>query len=158
MEIPLISAANRGEVFSAVPMTVAFPPQTPDCSRNLRDIGPLSAREPASAKPSPSKMDFFPSSITLGGMSLYFVWTTKAPTYFVRPGVLGKPLEPERLAGGTEPAKSEAPSTPSELLPKSRLRMFHRLGILRLNVIDAHFGVFALVMWDGKIIAVPFGN
>src|SRR5579859_434561 len=124
--MPFTSAPNRADVFLAVPIIVDFPRQPPDCSTNLREIGPLSAREPAKANPSPSKMDFLPSSITLAGMSSYFVPTTKSPTYFVRPGDLGKSPVGRAAAPFALFAKTEAPSTPREVLPKSRRRIIHR--------------------------------
>src|SRR5580704_3746512 len=126
MEIPFTSAANRADVFCAVPIIEDFPTHAPDCSTNLREIGPLSAREPASASPNPSRMDFLPSSITFAGMSSYFVRTTKSPMYFVRPGVFGKSTGPEFVAAFAVFAKTEAPITPSEVFPKSRRRIIHR--------------------------------
>src|SRR5260221_2615025 len=126
MEIPFTSAANRGDVFCAVPIIVAFPRHPPDCSTNLREIGPLSAREPASANPNPSRVDFLPSSITPAGMSSYLVRTTKSPTYLVSPAVLGK-----SPGAGFSPARAvfariEAPIAAREVLPKSRRRMIHQ--------------------------------
>src|SRR5579859_2584702 len=126
MEMPFTSAANRGEVFWAVPMTVDFPAHAPDCSTNLREIGPLSAREPANAKPSPSRMDFLPNSITFAGRSSYFVRTTNSATYLVRPGVLGKSPGSALFAGVAVLASTEAPSAAREVLPKSRRRIIHR--------------------------------
>src|SRR5882672_5089100 len=107
-------------------MIVDFPVHVPDCSTNLREIGPLSAREPASAKPRPSRTDFFPSSTTEAGMSSYFVRTTKSPTYLVRPSVLGKSSAPALFPACAVSAKMEAPTAASELLPKSRRRIIHR--------------------------------
>src|ERR1700693_1340787 len=139
MEMPFTSAAKRAEVFCAVPMTVATPLQPPDRSTNLREMGPLSAREPAKARPNPSRMDFLPSSITSDGMFSYRVSSTKFPTYFVRPGVLGNSPCPGLLVASEELANNDAPITPSEVLPKSRRRIVHReVQILRLNIIYTH--------------------
>src|SRR5258708_6278596 len=124
--MPCTSAANRADVFCEVPIIVDFPRHAPDCSTNLREIGPLSAREPASANPSPSRMDFLPSSITLAGMSSYFVRTTKSPTYWVRPEVFGKSPGPGSASPFAVFTKTEAPIIPREVLPKSRRRIIHR--------------------------------
>src|SRR5579864_1397672 len=126
MEMPFTSAANRAEVLCAVPTIVALPAQAPDCSTNFREIGPLSAREPARAKPNPSRMDFLPSSITLSGMSSYFVLITKSPTCLVRPGVFGKSPSGTLAAPSAVFAKTEAPIAAREVLPKSRRRIVHR--------------------------------
>src|SRR6266481_7710025 len=88
--MPFSSAAKRGEVFCAEPMMVAFLLHTPICSTYLREMEPLSAREPARANPRPSRIDFLPSSITCSGISSYVVVVTNRPTYSVRPFVLGK--------------------------------------------------------------------
>src|SRR5882757_5755048 len=103
----------------------------PDCSTNLREIGPLSARDPASANPSPSKMDFLPSSITLAGMSSYLVRDTKLPTQFVSPGVFGK--SSGLFPAFAELANTEAPIAAREVLPKSRRRMVQDRKSTRLN-------------------------
>src|SRR5579863_4158829 len=126
MEIPLTRAANRPEVFFAVPMIVACPRHTPDCSTNLREIGPLSAREPASASPNPSRIDFLPSAITSAGMSSYFVRTTNSATYLVRPRVLGKSPGSGLFPARAVFARTEAPIAAREVLPKSRRRMTHQ--------------------------------
>src|SRR6516165_4191165 len=154
--MPLTSAAKRGEVFCRVPMMVALPRQTPDCSTNLREIDPLSAREPASARPNPSKMDFLPRSITSAGMSSYLVIRMNVPTYFVRPGTCGNSANSGRAAWPAESGNRETPRTPSEALPKSRLRIFHHQEILGLNVVNTYFRIFAFMMVNGKIVSVPF--
>src|SRR5882724_3938111 len=127
MDTPFTKAAKRGEVFFEEPMMVAFPPQTPRCSTYSRQIGPVCARDPASARPKPSRMDFLPSSMTSPGMSSYFVEATNLPTYSVKPGALGKSLPGGSPALPTEPARKVDPSTPREVLPKSRLNKVHPL-------------------------------
>src|ERR1700688_3260038 len=129
MEIPFNSAAKRGDVFIAVPITVALP-LPPHCSIYFREIGPLSAREPAKASPKPSRIDFLPSSMTSAGIFSYLVCRTNCPTYCVSPGVFGKSttetafLASARAASeGT--ASTAAPRTPKDVLPNSRLRIIH---------------------------------
>src|SRR6267154_2722841 len=124
--MPLTKAAKRAEVFCAVPITVAAPVRTPDCSMNFLEIGPLSAREPANAKPNPSRMDFLPSSTTSSGMSSYLLCCTKVPTYFVIPGLLGNSSASAVASAGSELASTDAPITPREVFPKSRRRIVHR--------------------------------
>src|SRR5258708_39794474 len=89
MDTPFTNAAKRGEVFFEDPMMTDFPSQIPRCSRESRQIVPVCARDPASARPNPSRIDFLPSSTTSPGISSYFVEATNLPTYSVRPGALG---------------------------------------------------------------------
>src|ERR1700675_1008088 len=135
MEIPFSSAAKRADVFIAVPITVALP-LPPHCSIYFREIGPLSACEPAKASPKPSRMDFLPSSMTKAGILSYLVCRTNCPTYWVNPGVFGKstagttpapskPL-PSAPAASEGAARNVAPSSPKDVLPKSRLCMVHQ--------------------------------
>src|ERR1700737_1412842 len=134
MEIPFSSAAKRGDVFIAVPITVALA-LPPHCSIYFREIGPLSAREPAKASPKPSRMDFLPSSMTSAGILSYLVCRTNCPTYCVNPGAFGKstagttPVPPEPFASARAPsegaASNVAPSSPKDVLPNSRLRIVH---------------------------------
>src|SRR5258708_32272948 len=102
--MPFSSAAKRGEVFCAEPMMVAFPLHTPICSTYLREIEPLSPREPARANPRPSRIDFLPRSITCSGISSYDVVLTNLTTYAVRPGGVG---EAAASAGPARYADSE---------------------------------------------------
>ena len=106
---------------------VAFPPETPRCTTYSLQIGPVCARDPASARPKPSRMDFLPSSMTSPGISSYFVEATNLLTYSVKPRALGKSLPDARPALSTEPARKVDPSTPREVLPKSRLNKVHPL-------------------------------
>src|SRR6202047_2426270 len=128
MEMPFSSAAKRGEVFIAVPITVALP-LPPHCSIYFREIGPLSAREPANASPKPSRMDFLPSSISSAGIFSYLVCRTNCPTYCVSPGVFGKSAAGTLAA--SVPSASEgaastvAPRSPKDVLPNSRLCIVH---------------------------------
>src|SRR3984893_4769811 len=163
MEIPFSSAAKRGDVFIAVPITVALP-LPPHCSIYFREIGPLSARDPAKARPKPSRIDFFPSSMTSAGIFSYLVCRTNCPTYCVNPGVLGKSTAGAAVATAAPSASSAAegaesnvaPSTPKDVLPNSRLRIIHlEPGHLRLDLVDAHFRVLARVMRHAQIIAIP---
>src|SRR5713226_9574836 len=127
MDTPFTNAAKRGEVFFEEPMMDDFPSQIPSCSRYSRQIVPVCARDPASARPRPSRMDFLPSSMTSSGISSYFVEATNLPTYSVKPGALGKSLLLASPALSTEPARRVDPSTPREVLPKSRLNKVHLL-------------------------------
>src|SRR6185437_12524561 len=88
-------------------MMLALPGARPSDSMYLRTIGPLSETDPASARPKPSRMVFLPSSITLAGMSSYFVLTTNSATYFVRPGDLGNSVASQD-AGGAAGVDSDA--------------------------------------------------
>src|ERR1700686_1021861 len=132
MEMPFSSAAKRGDVFMAVPITVALP-LPPHCSIYFREIGPLSAREPAKASPKPSRMDFFPKSMTSVGIFSYLVCRTNCPTYCVNPGVFGKSMAgaaiaasaPSAAAASEGTASNVAPSSLKDVLPNSRLRIIH---------------------------------
>src|SRR5260370_21717518 len=120
-----MKAAKRGEVFCADPMMVAFPSRIPRFSTYFREIGPLSAREPANANPKPSRMDFLPSSITSWGISWYFVPRTNWPTYSVKPGVLGKSLLDPPPAPFAESVSILEAIKLRDTLPKSPLRILH---------------------------------
>src|ERR1700719_3655184 len=129
MEIPFSSAAKRGDVFIAVPITVALP-LPPHCSIYSREIGPLSAHEPAKANPKPSKIDFLLSSMTSAGIFSDFVCRTNCPTYWVNPGVFGKSMAatlpaPSAPSASERSASNPAPSNPKDVLPNSRLRISH---------------------------------
>src|SRR6266699_5803537 len=97
MDTPFTNAAKRGEVFMEEPMIEDFPSQIPRCPRYSRQMDPVCARDPANARPKPSRMDFLPSSMTSSGISSYLVEATNWPTYSVKPGALGNSL-PARLA------------------------------------------------------------
>src|SRR5260370_2062175 len=97
------------------------------CRRYSRQIVPVCARDPASARPRPSRMDFLPSSMTSSGISSYFVEATNLPTYSVKPGALGKSLPCTPPALPPEPARTVDPIAPREALPKSRRNPFHLL-------------------------------
>src|SRR5260370_5530348 len=127
MDTPFTKAAKRGEVFFEEPMMEDFPPQIPSCSRYARQIVPVCDRDPASAKPNPSRIDFLPSSMTSPGISSYFVEATNLPTYSVRPGALGKSFRGTLPALPIESATRVDPSTLREVLPKSRLNKVHLL-------------------------------
>src|SRR6185503_17899374 len=73
----------------AVPMTLAFAGAVPSDCTYWRASGAIADTEPANARPNPSRIDFLPSSMTSGGMSLYLVPTMNSATDFVRPGALG---------------------------------------------------------------------
>src|SRR5258708_16546062 len=90
-------------------------------------MGPVCGRDPASAKPNPSRIDFLPSSMTSPGISSYFVETTNLPTYSVRPGALGKSFRGALPVLPIEAERRVDPSTPREVLPKSRLNKVHPL-------------------------------
>src|SRR5438309_3547192 len=125
MDTPFTNAAKRGEVFFEEPMMEDFPSQTRSCSRYSRQIVPVCARDPASARPKPSRIDFLPSSMTSSGISSYFAEATNLPTYSVNPGALGKSLPGASPALPVEAARTVDPITPREALPKSRLNKIH---------------------------------
>src|SRR5579863_6117141 len=125
METPLVKAAKRGEVFCGDPMTTAVPLHTPSFSRYRRQIVPDSAREPAKASPKPSRMDFFPNSMTFPGIWPYWVSTTNLPTYSVSPVTLGKSARGRAPSPVAEAASAEEATAPREALPKSRRSIFH---------------------------------
>src|SRR5436309_12644039 len=127
MDTPFTKAAKRGEVFFEEPMMVAFPPQIPRCSTYSLEIIPVCARDPASASPNPSRMDFLPSSMTSSGISAYFAEATNFPTYSVKPGALGKSSLGTSSALPSERARMVDPIAPREVLPKSRLNKVHLL-------------------------------
>src|SRR5437879_793559 len=123
MDTPFTKAAKRGEVFFEEPMMEDFPSQTPSCSMYSRQIVPVCERDPASARPKPSRMDFLPSSMTPSGISSYFVEATNLPTYSVKRGALGKSLPGASPA--LEVARTVDPIIPRDALPKSRLNKIH---------------------------------
>src|SRR5581483_12246696 len=90
MATPLANAAKRGGSFAVEPRTLAPPGRNPNDCTYCWMIPAVSAFDPLSAKPRPSRIDFFPSSITSGGMSAYFVPTINSPTYVVTLSSLGK--------------------------------------------------------------------
>src|SRR5437879_11883619 len=106
MDTPFTNAAKRGEVFMEEPMIEDFPSQIPSCPRYSRQMDPVCARDPASARPKPSRMDFLPSSMTSPGISSYFVEATNLLTYYVKPRALGKSLTEERPALSTDTART----------------------------------------------------
>src|SRR6267378_3567683 len=106
-------------------MIVDFPSQTPTVSRYWRHKAPDCALDPANANPKPSRIDFFPNSITSPGISSYLVCQTNLPTYSVRPGALGKSAFDGAPAPFTEPAITLEAIAPRDAFPKSRLRIFH---------------------------------
>src|SRR5437588_152511 len=125
MDTPFTNAAKRGEAFLEEPMRVAFPSQIPRCSRYCPQIVPVCARDPASAKPNPSRIDFLPSSMTSSGISSYFVEARNLPTYSVKPGTLGKSVPGAPPALPAKLARTVDPITPREALLKSRLNTVH---------------------------------
>src|SRR5690242_2139492 len=100
-------------------MMLAFPPVHPSVSMYRRMWGPDSAAEPASDRPNPSKIVFFPMAITLSGMSSYFVFTINPATYLVSPGALGSSDARAATAPAGSPPKA-SPSSASDVLQKSR--------------------------------------
>ncbi len=63
--------------------------------------------------------------MTSPGISSYLVETTNLPTYSVRPGALGKSFRGVLPALPIESERRVDPSTPREVLPKSRLNKVH---------------------------------
>src|SRR5260370_27465835 len=137
MDTPFTKAAKRGEVFFEEPMMEDFPPQIPSCSRYARQIIPVCARDPASARPNPSRIDFLPSSMTSPGISSYLVETTNLPTYSVRPGALGKSFRGALPALPIECERRADPHTPRDGLPKSRLNKDHLLFRTHISGLSA---------------------
>src|SRR5580692_1192596 len=126
METPFANAASRGCAFMPVPMMLACISLVPKDSTYLRAIGPITDAEPASESPNPSRIDFFPSSITSAGMSSYFVLTINSAVDLVRPGAFGNSAAAgvaAALAAGEAstlaPAKASADAA-SEFLNRSR--------------------------------------
>src|SRR6266853_1501590 len=119
MEMPLASAAKRGWTFIFVPMMLAFPLEHPSVSMYCRMRGPMTEADPASDRPNPSKIVFFPSVRTFSGMSSYFAFTMNSETYLVRPGAFGN-----SSAGLTEAVARSLPSanpaSASDVFQKSR--------------------------------------
>src|SRR3982074_3728067 len=102
-------------------MTMHPPWQIARLCTYFRQRTPVSALEPAKAKPKPSRMDFFPNSITSFGIESKPVSTINFPTYLVTP------LTSRKLSrcSGASPldtlvTKGE-PSIKIEALLKSRL-------------------------------------
>src|SRR5215469_3235806 len=127
MATPLTNAANLGGSLVDAPITVELPPLNPSDFVYVCKMSAVWSFEPASAKPMPSKSDFFPRSITSGGISANCVCTTNSATYLVRPAVLGKGTEQdEGTAESADPAADFA-RTPNpapmliEVRKKSRL-------------------------------------
>jgi hypothetical protein len=80
MKFPLANAAKRGEVLIFVPITVAGPRVAPIDCRYFLSGGASVETDPASARPSPSRIDFLPSATTSEGISSYRVFTMKSET------------------------------------------------------------------------------
>src|SRR6202030_4227680 len=96
-----------------------------DCTY-WRTSGPMTERDPASANPKPSRMDFLPSSSTSAGISSYFVLTMNSATYLVSPGAFGN-----SAAGAGDAYRRPGPSARAdiakEFLNKSRRFINFRL-------------------------------
>src|ERR1700680_3654368 len=126
METPFTKAAKRGWAFIAVPITLARISPKPNDSAYFRAIGPITDADPASARPNPSRIDFFPSSITSGGMASYFVLTMNSATDLVSPGAFGN----SEAGAGEAPTRrlvSASADTARDFLNKSRRFMGHDL-------------------------------
>src|ERR1700739_641584 len=102
---------------------VAPPAHGPSDSMYCRMRGPAVEADPASARPKPSRMVFFPSSMTCSGTSSYVVCTMNSETYLVSPGALGNSSTglaaaapgPAGLAAAAAPAGLSArPASASE--------------------------------------------
>src|SRR5579863_7746196 len=134
MDTPFTNAAKRGWAFIPVPMTLARISPDPKDSTYFRAIGPITDADPASANPNPSRIDFFPRSMTSGGISSYFVLTMNSATDFVSPGAFGN----SAAGAGEESARcpvSARADAASEVLNKSRRFMIHVLGCLQGSVL-----------------------
>src|SRR5438477_341311 len=158
MDTLFVQAAKRGEVLSPAPITEAFPPHTPRCSRCSRQITPDRARDPARARSSPSRIDFFPSSMTSEGISSYLVSTTNFPTWFVSPRTCGKSAREGIAVLSAEMKKELEAMAPRDGLPNSRLCMAGVEILLRLYIVHPHFGVFAFAVRHSQVVAIQFGH
>src|SRR6266513_4276181 len=119
MEMPLASAANRGWTLIFVPMMLAITLEHPSVSMYCRMRGPMTEADPASDRPNPSKIVFFPSVRTFSGMSSYFAFTINSETYLVRPGAFGN--SSAGLADASNRSvRSANPASASDVLQKSR--------------------------------------
>src|SRR5258708_2053702 len=125
METPFTNAAKRGWLFIPVPMTLAFDSVEPKDCAYWRAIGPMTDADPASANPKPSKIDFFPSSMTSAGIASYFVLTMNSATDLVRPGAFGNSAAAGAGDASTRPPVNASADTASELLNKSRRFIKH---------------------------------
>src|SRR5579864_3287446 len=109
-------------------MILAPPSPDPNDCTYCRTRGPIGDTEPASARPKPSRIDFFPRSMTLWGISAYFVPTINSATDLVRAGAFGNPS-----TGSGDPQKRHLPSDradrASELVSKSRRFMRATLSL-----------------------------
>src|SRR5437870_12196476 len=125
METPLANAAKRGGAFVSLPKThVPLFSKPSDC-KYFRTSGPLSATDPASARPKPSNIDFFPSSRTSSGISARVVSATNWATYLVTPSASGNG------AGHGDGASEEypfafvtRPATVARADPETKSRLF----------------------------------
>src|ERR1700722_8538640 len=129
METPFTKAAKRGWAFIAVPITLARISPKPNDSAYFRAIGPITDARPPSARPHPSRIAFFPSSTTSGGMSSYFVLTINSATDLVSPGAFGNSVAGVGETGKASTLRlvSARADAASEVLNKSRRFIFHFL-------------------------------
>src|SRR5580692_11204203 len=89
MPTAFANAANRAGALSEEPIIVApLVWVSPVDSRYLRVIAPVSATDPAKARPMPSRIDLRARSRTDAGISAERVLTMNAPTYAVAAGCL----------------------------------------------------------------------
>src|ERR1700693_2102210 len=125
MNTPLANAANRDGTFMPLPKT-----RVPLCSRPrfckyFRTSVPLSATDPASARPNPSKIDFLPSSRTSSGICAGVVLTTNSATYLVTPSAFGNGAGQGDDALEADPFAFESrPATVARADPDTKSRLF----------------------------------
>src|SRR5690242_20454581 len=116
MPTPFANAAKRGVALNDDPITVApFSEASPVASRYFRTIGPVSAIDPASASPRPSRIDFRASSITGPGISGKRISRMNRATYSVACGSAVAPT-----ANESPRAASSAPTANIVLRASSR--------------------------------------
>src|SRR2546429_9854567 len=125
METPLANAAKRGGAFVSLPKThVPLFSKPSDC-KYFRTSGPLSATEPASARPKPSKIDFLPSSRTSSGICAKVVSATNWATYLVTPSTSGNGAGQGDGASEEYPFAFESrPATVARADPETKSRLF----------------------------------
>src|SRR4051812_7221946 len=88
--MPFTNAANLGGALMAEPRIVAPLLDSPRAVTYARLNLPVSATEPQSASPKPSRIDFLPSSMTSSGTFRYTVLQMNVAISSVKPSILGK--------------------------------------------------------------------
>src|SRR5436190_14022748 len=120
MATPLAKAAKRGGTRRAEPITVLAPPAQPRSLRYSSTNRPLSATWPASAKPTPSRMERLAKRCTFGGTASSRTPAMNSATYMVndiRYTLSFSATAARRSGRQKEQRCSERPSRPGVRLP-----------------------------------------